>query len=201
MDDLAPAAPPRMIKVRQEMGSLHIQLPRRHGSGKTLRRNTLLLMAGIMPLATCSSVLANLLLPLLENIHPSLMVLAVPVMIVMSFAPYFGFFFAIRRASASGEVVLSQRMLKMEGRKAMELPLEEVIDIEMIEDGDRGRLKFLTTHGEIELFDGLFHHELSWLHQAISENTHRLRAQMQEDGHDTDVVAMPPEAITRLIRQ
>jgi hypothetical protein len=200
-DDYDLLTPPRMIRVRQELDSLHIDLPRRHGSGRALRRQTMLVMGVLMFTTTCAGIVGSLLMPPLEHLDPRLNILAVPVMLMVSILPYLGVFLTLRRATATGEVVLSQRMLKMEGRGELELPLEEVRDIEVITDGDRGRLRFLTTRGDVELFDGLFLHELRWLHRTIHDHTARLRLQMQAEGHDTDVVARPPEAITRLLRE
>lgn len=187
------ASPPPMIKVRQELDALYIQLPRRQRSGSSARRKTLYAMAGIMLLGTLSSGVLNY--AMTNNNKPSLMCVG----ILLSFAPYLGALFIFLRAGAGGRVVLSQRMLRMKGRKALELPLEEVQRIEIIAGGDRGRLCFHTTRGVIELFDGLFLHELEWLHHTVSRHTDRLRLQMQGEGHDTDVVAHPPAALTKLV--
>ena len=151
------------------------------------------------PLATCGGAASSVLFPMVEQLDSSFALLLIPIGLVIALLPYAAIVVGIRRAGASGEVVLSQRMLKMEGRGAMALPLEEVQDIEVVHEGDRGRLRFTTTRGEIELFDGLFHHELAWLHQTIAAHTDRLRQQLQEIGYDTDVAARPPEAITRLV--
>jgi hypothetical protein len=192
---------PRMIKVQQKLDSLHIALPRRHGSGSKLRGQTLLLVGAVMLTTSCAGFFSTLVISLLQEIEPVLAVIALPVLLLLSLAPYVVIFLAIRRASARGSVVLTQRMLKMEGRGALELPLEEVHGIEMITDGDRGSLRFDTARGEITLFDGLFLHELEWLHHTIDAHTQRLREMMQGDGYDTAVAARPPEAITRLLHE
>ena len=186
-------SPPRMIKVRQELDSLHIQLPRRQGASSSARRKTLYTLAGVMVLGSVVGASINIGLTSLNESG-----LLCPAFLA-TFIPYLAILFVIRRAGAPGEVVLSQRMLRMEGRKALELPLEEVQRIQVIAQGDRGRLRFHTTHGELELFDGLFLHELEWLHRTVSEHTERLRLQMQQDGYDTDVVARPPKALTELV--
>jgi len=182
-----------MIKVRQELDSLHIRLPRRQRASSSARRKTLYTIAGVMVVGSVLGASINIGLTSLNEAG-----LLCPAGLA-TLIPYLGIFFVIRRVSAPGEVVLSQRMLRMEGRKALEVPLEEVQRIEMITQGDRGRLRFHTTHGELDLFDGLFLHELEWLHHTVSEHTERLRLQMQQDGYDTDVVARPPKALTELV--
>ena len=182
-----------MIKARHELDSLHIQLPRRQGSTSRAKYKTLLLGVGLMLLASCSNVALQAVAG--TDAHPALFF----GMCLLVFAPYLGIWYAVRRGGVRGEVVISQRMLRMEGRNALEIPLEEVQRIEMITHGDRGRLRFHTTHGEHDLFDGLFLHELEWLHRTVAEHTERLRLQMHQDGYDTGVVARPPEALTKLV--
>ena len=145
-------------------------------------------MAGLMMVTTCGGMFGQGVFTFVTEVYPELLWVALPAFLSIWLLPYIGIFTVMKRAGAPGEVVINQRMRKMEGRGALTLPLEEVRGVEIVHDGDQGRLLFDTTHGEVPLFDGLYHHELAWLHRVVESHSGRLREQMQDDGYDLSLI-------------
>lgn len=166
-DELLQAVP-RLLTVSSSINAFTVTLPRRL-SGRLWRQGTLLLASVLSSML--SFVLVCMASAMLEGaaawglLSMGLGVL-LPVVVILG---------GYRLLSAPGRVVLSQQMLKLEGRRSVEIPLESVESLEIVSEGVRGLLRIHTTGGPVDLFDGQFLTELDWLAQLIQHHASRCR--------------------------
>ena len=193
--------PPRMFVVEQTLDRVQIRLPRRVTSDRRKHRR---FMAGVLSIVLLASLAGCLVGPLIELVSDASRdaILLVPLLVLfLSLAPYLALLLGHRAISSAGEVILSQKTLRLVGRTTLEVPLESVRDILVVTHAERGLLRLVTTDGEHELFDGLFHNELVWLADLIREHAQRKRLVLTEEGHDVDAVPQVPEALSELVRR
>lgn len=193
-----------MFKIREDLEAIHIDLPRRVSADRSRQNRMLMTVIGVACLAQFGGCLIG---PLLESSGDIAFAFGLVVIgvLVMGILPYVFFVVGHRRISAAGSVALSQRMLtmKMDRREDVTIPLESVreIEIEADADDDQGRLRFQTTQGPIELFDGLFMNELEWLAALIQVHANRQRAHLVQQGHEVDAPARLPDDLIQLVRR
>lgn len=189
---------PRMIKVEGDLSELRLRLPRRASSDPRTRYRVLIGVVLVNGVAICGSWAVQLPGARLDS---WVALVVVGFTLVATVAPYLAWALLHRSITDKSRITLTQHLLRVEGKQGLELPLEEVRDVELVPKGDRGLLRFHTLHGPVDLCDGLFEHELQWVRRVVLHNTEQRRLELGEEGYDVDAVTRAPEALQDLMER
>ena len=184
---------PRMIKVDGDMTRLAIQLPWRAGSDVGKRNRVLVWMvAAWFGTSVLASGVQGVLAARVSGWAWVMIAIAGVIL------PYWAGVRQMHRGGDQGRITLTQQMLRVEGRRGLEVPLDEITDILPVLRRDRGFLRFHTLHGDVDLCDGLFAHELAWVQRVVQYNVEQRRLALTAEGQDVDRVVRAPQALDAL---
>ena len=184
-----------MIKVAGDADHVVLDTPRRASSrGRPRLRVVLGVMVAVL-VANAATIGLSILAP---EVGSGVAALIAVFSLAAMLGPYIASVVLHRRNSDDSKVTLTPHLLKVEGGSGIEIPLEEVRTIEIIHVRDRGHLRFHTNEGSVDLLDGLFTHELEWVHRVVQHITQQTRAELVAAGQDVDQVARAPAALEAL---